>query len=171
MTVATSHMWLFILKWKEKKIENSTPRPYIQLVATVLDSTKTISIIAESPVKEYRGASGKEPACQSRRQKRWEFDPWVGKIPWRRKRQPTPVFLPGESHGQPGGLLSIGSQRVGHIWSKWAHVNNERPLSEMAINQEQINGRKWRLRQVVSFSQEMVFWLLLQCLEASWALS
>ena len=28
------------------------------------------------------------------------FDPWVGKIPWRRKWQPTPVFLPGESHGQ-----------------------------------------------------------------------
>ena len=28
------------------------------------------------------------------------FDPWVGKIPWRRARQPTPVFLPGESHGQ-----------------------------------------------------------------------
>ena len=29
---------------------------------------------------------------------RWGFSPWVGKIPWRRK--PTPVFLPGESHGQ-----------------------------------------------------------------------
>ena len=28
------------------------------------------------------------------------FDPWVGKIPWGRKWQPTPVFLPGESHGQ-----------------------------------------------------------------------
>ena len=28
------------------------------------------------------------------------FDPWVGKIPWRRKWQPTPVFLLGESHGQ-----------------------------------------------------------------------
>ena len=27
------------------------------------------------------------------------FDPWVGKIPWRRKWQPTPVLLPGESHG------------------------------------------------------------------------
>ena len=26
-----------------------------------------------------------------------EFDPWVGKIPWRRKRQPIPVFLPGKS--------------------------------------------------------------------------
>ena len=31
---------------------------------------------------------------------RLRFDPWVGKIPWRRKWQPTPVFLPGESHGQ-----------------------------------------------------------------------
>ena len=28
------------------------------------------------------------------------FDPWVGKIPWRRERQPTPVFWPGEFHGQ-----------------------------------------------------------------------
>ena len=28
------------------------------------------------------------------------FDPWVRKIPWRREWQPTPVFLPGESHGQ-----------------------------------------------------------------------
>ena len=32
--------------------------------------------------------------------KRPSFDPWVGKIPWRRKWQPTPVFLPGKSHGQ-----------------------------------------------------------------------
>ena len=38
------------------------------------------------------------------------------KIPWRRARQHTPIFLPGESHGQeePGGLQSIGSQRVRH---------------------------------------------------------
>ena len=28
------------------------------------------------------------------------FSPWVGKVPWRRAWQPTPVFLPGESHGQ-----------------------------------------------------------------------
>ena len=28
------------------------------------------------------------------------FDPWVRKIPWRRKQQPTPMFLPGKSHGQ-----------------------------------------------------------------------
>ena len=46
------------------------------------------------------GASGKEPICQFRRHKTCEFKPWVGKIPWKRKWQPTPVFLPGESHGQ-----------------------------------------------------------------------
>ena len=46
------------------------------------------------------GISGKEPACQWRRHKRRGFNPWVRKIPWRRKWQPTPIFLPGESHGQ-----------------------------------------------------------------------
>ena len=40
---------------------------------------------------------------------------------WRRKWQPTPVFLPGESQGwEPGGLLSMGSHRVGHDWSNLA---------------------------------------------------
>ena len=32
--------------------------------------------------------------------RRHEFDPWVGKIPWSRKWQPTPAFLPGEPHKQ-----------------------------------------------------------------------
>ena len=41
--------------------------------------------------------TGKEFTCWCRRR---EFDPWVGKIPWRRKWQPSPVFLPGESHVQ-----------------------------------------------------------------------
>ena len=41
---------------------------------------------------------------------------------WRRKWQPTPVFLPGKSQGrgQPGGLPSMGSHRVGHDWSDLA---------------------------------------------------
>ena len=46
------------------------------------------------------GASGKEPTCQCRRCKRCRFDPCVRKIPWRRKWQLTPVFLPGESYGK-----------------------------------------------------------------------
>ena len=41
------------------------------------------------------------------------FDPWVGKIPWRRKRLPRSVFWPGEFHG----LQSMESQRVGHHWA------------------------------------------------------
>ena len=46
------------------------------------------------------GASGKGPACQCRRHKRGGFDLSIKKIPWRRAWQPTPVFLPGEFHGQ-----------------------------------------------------------------------
>ena len=60
------------------------------------------------------GASGKEPACQHRRRERHRFDPWVGKILWKRKWQPTPVFLPGKSWTEePGRLPSMVSQRVG----------------------------------------------------------
>ena len=35
------------------------------------------------------------------------FDPWVRKIPWRREWQPTPVFLPGKSHGQRNWLATV----------------------------------------------------------------
>ena len=45
-------------------------------------------------------ASVKEPACQCRRHKHCGSNPSVGKIPWRRAWQPTPGFLPRESHGQ-----------------------------------------------------------------------
>jgi len=44
--------------------------------------------------------SSTESTCQCRSYRRQGFDLWVGKIPWRRKWQPTPVFLPGKSHGQ-----------------------------------------------------------------------
>ena len=46
------------------------------------------------------GSRGKEPARQCRRHKRCEFNPMVRKILWSKKWQPTPVFLPGESHGE-----------------------------------------------------------------------
>ena len=44
--------------------------------------------------------SGIESACQFRKHKRHEFNPWVRKIPWRRKWQPAPVLLLGKPHGQ-----------------------------------------------------------------------
>ena len=57
-------------------------------------------IVAILPLGLLRWFSGKEPACQCRRHKRCGFNPWVRKIPWNRRWQPTPVSLPGESHGQ-----------------------------------------------------------------------
>ena len=44
------------------------------------------------------------------------FHPWVGKIPWRRKWQLIPVFLPGKSYGRRSleGCSPWGLQRVGH---------------------------------------------------------
>ena len=44
--------------------------------------------------------SGKESTCQCKRCKRHGFDPWVGRIPCRRKWQPALVFLPGKFYGQ-----------------------------------------------------------------------
>ena len=65
------------------------------------------------------GARSKEHACQCRRLKGCRFDPWVGKIPWKRAWQPTSVFLPGKSPWteEPGRLQSMASQRVGHDWA------------------------------------------------------
>ena len=66
------------------------------------------------------GSDGKESACQCRR---CGFDPRVGKIPWRREWQPTPVFLLGEAHG----LSSL----VGY--SPWGRKESSMP--------EQLNQR------------------------------
>ena len=74
------------------------------------DTTEWLTHTMHIPIHRYRCRFidgvlqvvlvGKELVCQYRRQKRCRFNPWVGKIPWRRAWQPTPVFLPGESRGQ-----------------------------------------------------------------------
>ena len=46
------------------------------------------------------GTRDKESTCWYRRQRRWGLDPWVGKIPWNRKWQPPPLFLPEKPRGQ-----------------------------------------------------------------------
>ena len=74
-------------------------------------------IVTSYPVLRVPGGtSGKEHACQYRRHKRHGFNPWVRKRAWQRAWQPIPVFLPGKSARteEPGGLQSIGLQRVGH---------------------------------------------------------
>ena len=62
------------------------------------------------------GVSSKEPTRQCRRHNRREFDPWVGNIPRRRAWQPTPVFLPGESHGERS--LEVYSPWVAKNWTQ-----------------------------------------------------
>ena len=75
-------------------------------------------------------ASGKETVYQCKRHKRCGFDPWVGKIPCKTEWQPTPVFLPGESHGQRS---LVGYSPCGHKdWSrtclKWQHAHTSSVL-------------------------------------------
>ena len=69
------------------------------------------------------GSYGKD--CVHHRRPR--FNPWVQKLPWRRKRQPTLVFLPGKSQGQRSlvGYSPWGSQRVGHNWASNTYIQTK----------------------------------------------
>ena len=65
------------------------------------EAHKRVTIASETACLGLpRGRGGKESTCQRRRCKRHGLDPWVRKIPWSRKWQLTPMFLPGKSHGQ-----------------------------------------------------------------------
>ena len=61
---------------------------------------------------KHDGSVSKRICLQGRRHKRCRYDPWVGKIPWRRKWQPTLVFLPEESMDRGAWWATV--QRVGH---------------------------------------------------------
>jgi len=63
---------------------------------------KSTAVVCRGVQDFTGGARGKESASQGRRHKKRGFHPQVGKIPWQREWQPTPVFLPGKSHGQMG---------------------------------------------------------------------
>ena len=53
------------------------------------------------------GTVVKSPPAMQETCRKHRFDPWVGKIPWRRKWQPTPVFFPGKSHGQKAWGVTV----------------------------------------------------------------
>ena len=81
--------------------------------------------------------------CSSRRRRRFHL--WVGKIPWRRAWQPTPVFLTGGSLGQRSlvGLQSIGLQRVRHNWSNLAHAAHKAPTYQAFSCFQLASNVKW----------------------------
>ena len=70
-------------------------KEYIHCIRLHLSKQRLVS-----PTWLPRWLSGKEPTCQNRGLRRHRFDPWAGKISWKRKGQPTPVFLPGISQRQ-----------------------------------------------------------------------
>ena len=74
------------------------------------------------------GSDGKASAYNAKTR----FSPWVGKISWRRKWQPTPVFLPGKSHGQ--------RSLVGY--SPWGHSVCSEDLRSLYL----ANFKQWALR-------------------------
>ena len=72
------------------------PDPGIEL-STLESPVSAGRFVTTRVTWEVGWLSGKESSCQCRIH---GFDPWVGKTPWKRKWQPTPVILPGKFHGQ-----------------------------------------------------------------------
>ena len=82
------------------------------------------------------GTSGKEATCQCVRCKKRRLDLWVGKIPWRREGQPTPLFLPGKSCGKRGlaGYRLRGLKELNTIWATNTHPR--RPPYPLSVQTE-----------------------------------
>ena len=99
--------WVQKIPWRRERLPTPVfwPREFHRLYSPwgrkESDRTERLSL---SP----RWLSGKESACHCRRLQIQRFDPWVGKIPWRRKWQPTPVFLMEKLWTEePGGLREL----------------------------------------------------------------
>jgi len=113
--------------WQDFRIfvvQGPVPESLSQITSDILRWCASTSGTNRQTCNLYRlprWLSGKESACQCRR---CCFDPWVGKIPWRRKWQPTPVFLLGESHRQRS-LVGNGpwGQRQLDTTSNWARTH------------------------------------------------
>ena len=148
-----------------------------------------------TPSEGSPGGSTTESTCQCRR---FRFHPWIRKIPWRRKWQPTPVFLHGKSHGQKSMecYSSWGCKRVGHdLASKQQHQQRRenkrrKGLEQFNVDYDAIStsiSRWWTasifqnllmisscsrigisLRQSVSTSALETFWKILHLNSIQW---
>ena len=74
------------------------------------------------PNSSLGSSNGKESTCPCRRHRRPGFDPWVGKIPWRRVWQPTPAFLPGKSLDRGAWWAPVHGVR-----KSWTQLNTHLP--------------------------------------------
>ena len=117
---------LYQLRYERSPYSNRWAK-YSRAVTMIVNKIKHLKI--------YQGlpwwSNGKESALQYRG---CRFNPWVGKVPWRRKWQPTPVFLPGESHGLRSLVgYSPQGRRVGHTHTRthtlFESIYKTRPLA------------------------------------------
>ena len=82
----------------------------------------------------------KNPLANAGDIKRWELDPWVGKIPWRRAQQPTSVFLPGKFHGKRS-LAGYSPRCCKELdmteatWPAYTHMRRQRPSEQVPFLQ------------------------------------
>ena len=113
-----------------------------------------------------RCCSGKESACQYRRNRRCGFDPLVGKIPWSRKL--TPVFLPGKSHGQrslvgysPRGCKESDMTERLHFHFSFSCFGegNGNPLQCPCLENPRDGGACWAAVYGVAQSRTWLKWL------------
>ena len=119
------------------------------------------------------GASGKESTGQCKRCQ--TFRPWVGTIPWRRKWQPTPVFLPGESRGQRslagyspwGRKKSDRTERLSTValWRGWTVFGGLRcgPEKQEGLCKKRIQS-KWPCLRESVFSFIYIYMCVFVCL-------
>ena len=114
-----------------------------------------------------------------RRRKRCRFNPWVGKIAWRRKWQRTPAFLPGESHGQrslagyiPGGHKESDMTEHAHTHKHTqthTHTHtphtHQGPTSAPQITQGQallsVHHSNWQDHSIVVWAGDWFLWHIL----------
>ena len=109
-----------------------------------------------------RCRSGKESICPCRRCKRLGFDPWVGKISWGRKWQPTPVFLPGKSHGHRSrASYSSWTRAFSRVWAQYLwHTGLPEPVSlRWHMDSEPLDqqGSPWLFLFLMQSSQQAFF--------------
>ena len=86
---------------------------------------------------------GKETTCKFRRH---GFSCWVGKIPWRREWQPTPVFLPGKSHEQRSlaNYSPWGCKTVGYNLAAKQSYTGIYMVTKMSYSYIYLHGQIWK---------------------------
>ena len=111
--------WVFICPLKERSIPPPLLRltflPHVFMMSSSPPGPSSI-MLWQWTLSFPGGSVGKESAWNAGdylRCRRPGFDPWVRNIPWRRKWQPTPEFLPGRSHVQRS-LVGYGSRGLNH---------------------------------------------------------